>query len=255
MLVYSLSNISLMLHLAQKELDIEGCEINLPPIETILSQAPYYEALQSSDEDANAFQVFQRQLTSLLGTIYYMLLKNLFSKLKNYLDKAVLERAGAGSGAGGADTRKTKLDSIAEILSDILRVFQTNFVYVSFVQQFFEIVFSIVDALIFNDLMLRKELCTFMKANEIDTTIQFLEFWGKKAGSEWLGDALEKLNHTQQAANLLLKRDKSTIQDKKERYVDVSLSPTWPALLSVHKPPISPDFSNTSSTEREPVPT
>eukprot|EP01102_Stenamoeba_stenopodia_P010426 TRINITY_DN313_c0_g2_i1.p1 TRINITY_DN313_c0_g2~~TRINITY_DN313_c0_g2_i1.p1 ORF type:complete len:1518 (+),score=388.08 TRINITY_DN313_c0_g2_i1:55-4608(+) len=215
MLSFSLSNIGLMLHLTEKELDIEGVEITLPPIESVLSNAPFYETPAASpEEDAPAFLTFQHQLTSLLGTIYNLLLKNLFQKLKPIIDTVILEK-------GGVDmtktTRKAKVNSITDVLSEFLRLFQANFVFVNLVQQFFELVFTIIDAIIFNDLLLRKELCTFMRANEIDTCVHLLEFWGSKAGTEWLGNALEKLNHTQQAANLLLMRDKTTISNKKER--------------------------------------
>jgi hypothetical protein len=66
-------------------------------------------------------------------------------------------------------------------------------------KQFFQQSFRFIDSVLFNVLLLRKDLCTSRRASEIHSNISRLEGWlAETAGDEWVGPLNNHLHYMRQ---------------------------------------------------------
>lgn len=76
--------------------------------------------------------------------------------------------------------------TVTEVLSQYLLGLAQNFVFLSLVQKFFSQVFYFINATLFNEILLVRELCTVDKAVEIKMHLASLENWIIEEGGMWL---------------------------------------------------------------------
>lgn len=76
--------------------------------------------------------------------------------------------------------------SLREVLSKYLLGLAQNFVFLSLVQKFFAQIFHFINATLFNEILLVRELCTVDEAVEIKMHMTNLESWILEEGGLWL---------------------------------------------------------------------
>jgi len=94
------------------------------------------------------------------------------------------------------------------------------------VQQFFTDVFTFMDATIFNETILRKDLCTFSSAFQLKMALEeMLQTLAENGGPTWLGNMESWFTHTRQIINCLTLDKKLLCQPEIRKQVcpDISL--------------------------------
>ena len=80
----------------------------------------------------------------------------------------------------------------------LLETLQQNFVPDFLVRKLFEQLFSFVNVQLFNQLLLRRECCSFSNGEYVKTGLSEVEMWISSAGREWVGDSWDQLSHIRQ---------------------------------------------------------
>jgi len=93
--------------------------------------------------------------------------------------------------------------------------FIENFINLTLVQRFFEQVFYFMSSVIFNAVLLSRQLCCLEKAMNVKIEMTNLESWMREEGGVWLGTASEQLEPVRQIVRLLLIK-KSLVIDSEE---------------------------------------
>ena len=66
------------------------------------------------------------------------------------------------------------------------------------VRKLFQQLFSFVNVQLFNQLLLRRECCSFSNGEYVKTGLAEVENWIHCAGSEWVGESWEELRYIRQ---------------------------------------------------------
>jgi myosin-5 len=187
--------------------------------------------------------LFKQQLDAFVQRIFPMLRDNVKKEITPYLNSCIHAPRGAhgggrpasrrptgaanGGGAGGenAASDSAAADAItAAAWKHILAVFDTllatlqeNHVPPFLVQKLFEQLFSFVNVQLFNQLLLRRECCSFSNGEYVKTGLSEVEMWAGKAGAEWLGASWDQLAHIRQAVTFLVIHQKA-----KKSYTEIT---------------------------------
>lgn len=65
-------------------------------------------------------------------------------------------------------------------------------------RKLFQQLFSFVNVQLFNQLLLRRECCSFSNGEYVKTGLAEVENWIHCAGSEWVGESWEELRYIRQ---------------------------------------------------------
>lgn len=84
------------------------------------------------------------------------------------------------------------------MLDSLLATLRSNFVPPFLVRKLFEQLFSFINVQLFNQLLLRRECCSFSNGEYVKTGLSEVELWVSGAGRGWLGDSWEQLAHIRQ---------------------------------------------------------
>jgi myosin heavy subunit len=137
------------------------------------------------------------------------------------------------------EKRNIGLKHIRQYLGNCLQTFQTNRIEPRFVRQIFRQVFFFLNASIFNEIILRRDLCSSTKGMDIKIIISGLEEFCKRADTkEWLLGAAKELEPSKQVASVLLITNKTILSTQEGRSeVCHSISPLQlKQLLSNYQP-------------------
>eukprot|EP01087_Luapelamoeba_hula_P019988 TRINITY_DN671_c2_g1_i4.p1 TRINITY_DN671_c2_g1~~TRINITY_DN671_c2_g1_i4.p1 ORF type:complete len:2510 (-),score=661.45 TRINITY_DN671_c2_g1_i4:15-7070(-) len=157
---------------------------------------------------------FESQIKVLLGSCYAQMLSNICnSDLKKSVEIAVFSHKKRDS-----DAFDPEMERVLNILNDYMLEFQSNFIHFGLSNQFFQQVFRFIDSVLFNVLLLRKDLCNYRSGEEIQHKLLRLESWAKDIGQEWVGRSFECLQHVRQAAKVLVMNQRQ----RKQLCVDTS---------------------------------
>lgn len=85
--------------------------------------------------------------------------------------------------------------SVFDALLDTLR---RNYVPPFLVRKLFQQLFSFVNVQLFNQLLLRRECCSFSNGEYVKTGLAEVENWIHRAGADWVGDSWEELKYIRQ---------------------------------------------------------
>jgi len=164
------------------------------------------------EESISSLHEFYSHLVEFSSSVGGYMLSVLMTDLKPLLMTAILEQKKTGMKNTSAN-----LSAVFSALSVYLSVFQTNFLNPPLSQQFFEQVSLYIDAILFNEVLLRREFCSFTKGAEIKMNINTLTDWMKRQGKDWLGTSASQLNHIEQAVNFLLLGNKKIVLEENAR--------------------------------------
>jgi len=178
--------------------------------------------------------LFKQQLDAFVQKIFPMMRDNVKKTITPMLahcihtPRGAHSRAAAGgvtrrSGAGG-DPNAAAAASAAQgkAWSDILGVFEglltilkDNFVPKPLVQALFRQLFSFVNVQLFNQLLLRRECCSFSNGEYVKTGLAQVESWIMEHGTDWVGDSWDELKYIRQAVTFLVigNKPKKTLED------------------------------------------
>jgi len=136
---------------------------------------------------------------------------------------------GGGGGGGGRGNRGGVKSSTAadaqglsphwgEVLKEfdaLMALLKDNHVPAFLIRKLFEQLFSFVNVQLFNQLLLRRECCSFSNGEYVKTGLAEVERWAAAAGKEWVGNAWEALAHIRQAVTFLVihQKHKKTLDE------------------------------------------
>jgi len=118
-----------------------------------------------------------------------------------------------------------KYTVIVNTILKFLQCFQRNCMVPTVVQQFFTDIFNFMDATIFNETILRKDLCTFSSAFTLKMALEeMLTTLTEQGGTTWLGSSESWFIHTRELINCLTLDKKLLCQPEIRRQVCPNIS-------------------------------
>ena len=161
--------------------------------------------------------LFKQQLDAFVQKIFPMLRDNVKKCISPQLSACIHAPRLHGSAAGrGRGVRSPTASSAepntlsphwAEILKEfesLLATLKENHVPSFLIRKLFEQLFSFVNVQLFNQLLLRRECCSFSNGEYVKTGLAEVERWAVSAGRQWVGDSWEALAHIRQAVTFLV---------------------------------------------------
>lgn len=160
--------------------------------------------------------LFKQQLDAFVQKIFPMMRDNVKKQITPMLSNCIhtpkgAARAVSGTRRGGADQGAQQTATLSRFWSDILAVFDTLLVTVKenhvprvLVQALFKQLFSFVNVQLFNQLLLRRECCSFSNGEYVKTGLAQVENWIQEAGTEFVGDSWDELKYIRQAVTFLV---------------------------------------------------
>ncbi|GLC45496.1 hypothetical protein PLESTM_001742100 [Pleodorina starrii] len=115
--------------------------------------------------------------------------------------------AGAAGAAQQAASHKSWTD-ILHVLDTLLAVVKANNVPKVLVQALFKQLFRFINVQLFNQLLLRRECCSFSNGEYVKTGLEQVAHWINGAGADYIADSWEELKHLLQAVTFLVIRNK-----------------------------------------------
>ena len=94
--------------------------------------------------------------------------------------------------------------TILNIFNQLLSDLQGAKVPPFLVRKLFQQLFSCVNVNLFNQLLLRRECCSFSNGEHVKSGLGEVEQWIHRAGENWVGDSWEQLKYIRQARLLSL---------------------------------------------------
>ena len=181
--------------------------------------------------------LFKQQLDAFVQRIFPMLRDNIKKEISPHLSSCIhaprsahggrsisrrptAATAGATESGGGMPTSPVAAAAadasmaaswrhILSVFDSLLVTLQDNHVPPFLVRKLFEQLFSFVNVQLFNQLLLRRECCSFSNGEYVKTGLSEVEVWVSRAGKEWLGDAWDQLAHIRQAVTFLVIHQKA----------------------------------------------
>ena len=115
------------------------------------------------------------KLKALISKIYCLLLDFMAHTIKPLLYLVMDVSASPGSPRKSGNSSKGDMSKLTIIFTNFIATFQQTHIHDKVVQHFFLEVFYFVNATIFNELMLRRDLCTFSTGMEYKMKVTMLE--------------------------------------------------------------------------------
>ncbi|GLC49894.1 hypothetical protein PLESTB_000320300 [Pleodorina starrii] len=172
--------------------------------------------------------LFKQQLDAFVQKIYPMIRDNVRKEISPMLNNCIhtpkasgrtAARPGAAAPAGGdkaagaasaaqqAASHKSWTD-ILHVLDTLLAVVKANNVPKVLVQALFKQLFRFINAKLFNQLMLRRECCSFSNGEYVKTGLEQVAHWINGAGADYMADSWEELEYLRQAVTFLVTANK-----------------------------------------------
>ncbi|EGG16236.1 myosin [Cavenderia fasciculata] len=192
---YWLSNVSLMLYV----IDHQSSTPNSPIAgqQTKQPQPP---------PQTMAILRIKTQLQNILLKIYNSLVKNLLDYIQPIVHRSLND----------PNTDIDLMEPLTQYLSKVFSTLQNYFVYDSTREMLFEQVFKYINSLLFNEILLRKDLCSLRSSIHLKMNISELEYWSKGYGSEWAQRASNQLSQIKETIYVLMV-DKTLVTDSETR--------------------------------------
>ena len=146
---------------------------------------------------------FKQCLDAFVQKIYPRLRDNFKSQISGQLSNCM------SASSAGHRGKKSPWKEIVEALDELLCTLKANYVPPFLACKLFEQLFAIVDVLLFNQLMLKRDCCSFSNGEYAKLGLHEVEKWTVSAGKEWVGNSLGNLAHLRQAVTFLVIHQKA----------------------------------------------
>ncbi|GLC68235.1 hypothetical protein PLESTF_000665000 [Pleodorina starrii] len=168
--------------------------------------------------------LFKQQLDAFVQKIFPMIRDNVRKEISPMLNNCIhtpkasgrtAARPGAAAPAGGdkaagaagaaqqAASHKSWTD-ILHVLDTLLALVKANNVPKVLVQALFKQLFRFINVQLFNQLMLRRECCSFSNGEYVKTGLEQVAHWINGAGADYIADSWEELKYLRQAVTFLV---------------------------------------------------
>ncbi len=101
--------------------------------------------------------------------------------------------------------------NILGVFDQLLATLQRNNVPQFLVKKLFLQLFSFVNVQLFNQLLLRRECCSFSNGEYVKTGLAEVENWIHAAGKEWVGESWDELRYIRQVRGSILRQCTSNL--------------------------------------------
>eukprot|EP00798_Chlamydomonas_sp_ICE-L_P002990 gene2990-12998_t len=152
--------------------------------------------------------LFKQQLDAFVQKIFPMMRDNVKKVISPMLANCIHTPKGRGTRGQHEPAAQAAL---SKSWGDILCVFDTllatlkeNFVPKVLVQALFKQLFSFVNVQLFNQLLLRRECCSFSNGEYVKTGLAQVENWIQAAGADFVADSWDELKYIRQAVTFLV---------------------------------------------------
>jgi len=173
--------------------------------------------------------MFATELLKLMATTYSLLLRNVFSTIAPLVTGAIMNQ------------NDDDLKNLVGGLREYLEMFRQNCMYYRLVSQFFSQVFRHINRILFNEIILTPELCSFTSAVTLKFAISKIRDDMQIYGEKWIGPIDECFIQCSQLIAVLL-CEKVTLKKpevRKEICPDITLV-QLKQILSVYQNPDDP---------------
>jgi len=161
--------------------------------------------------------LFKQQLDAFVQKIFPMLRDNVKKAITSELaacihapksgSRGVTSRRGAAPPTTSASDAVHQLSShwgnILDVFTDLLKTLKGNQVPKFLQRKLFMQLFSFVNVQLFNQLLLRRECCSFSNGEYVKRGLAELENWIQGAGAEHVGESWDELRYIRQAVDFL----------------------------------------------------
>jgi len=169
--------------------------------------------------------LFKQQLDAFVQKVFPMIRDNVKRQITPLLTNCIhMPKSGArgmqaainksqDAGAGIAQLRSWP--DILLVLEQLLATLKDNHVPSVLVKALFKQLFSFINVQLFNQLLLRRECCSFSNGEYVKIGLGQVESWIQSQPSEFLGDSWEELRYIRQAVSFLVvgNKHKRSLED------------------------------------------
>ncbi|KAK9836002.1 hypothetical protein WJX81_005192 [Elliptochloris bilobata] len=164
--------------------------------------------------------LFKQQLDAFVQKIFPMLRDNVKKEITPQLaacihaPRAATTRGRRGGLAADVASPRAPLaatsqlsahwGNILAVLDGLLATLRANHCPAFLVRKLFQQLFSFVNVQLFNQLLLRRECCSFSNGEYVKTGLAEVENWIHAAGKEWVGESWDELRYIRQAVTFLV---------------------------------------------------
>eukprot|EP00803_Ostreobium_quekettii_P000595 evm.model.scf_649.4 EVM.evm.TU.scf_649.4 scf_649:26519-48447(+) len=155
--------------------------------------------------------LFKQQLDAFVQKIFPMLRDNVKKEITNHLSSCILApRGGTRSGAsrisrttstsGGLSphVQGRQWEDVLHVLDRVLFVLKANHVPHFLMQMLFKQIFAFINVQLFNQLLLRRECCSFSNGEYVKTGLSEVENWIDNSSRKYVGDSWDELKFIRQ---------------------------------------------------------
>ena len=118
--------------------------------------------------------------------------------------------------------------NVLAVFDNLLNTLCDNHVPPYLARKLFEQLFACMNVVLFNQMLLRRECCSFTNGVYVSAGLEVVEQWTQQAGQDWVGNAWDELLPIRQAIALI------TLEAKETRDLSEILDDVCPALSSKH---------------------
>lgn len=90
--------------------------------------------------------------------------------------------------------------NILSVLDNLLAMLRASHVPNFLIRKLFQQLFSFINVQLFNQLLLRRECCSFSNGEYVKTGLAEVEVWLESAGEDWVGQSWEELRFIRQVS-------------------------------------------------------
>lgn len=90
--------------------------------------------------------------------------------------------------------------NILGVLDNLLAMLRASHVPNFLIRKLFQQLFSFINVQLFNQLLLRRECCSFSNGEYVKTGLAEVEVWLESAGEDWVGQSWEELRFIRQVS-------------------------------------------------------
>eukprot|EP00210_Caulerpa_lentillifera_P001139 g1097.t1 len=158
--------------------------------------------------------LFKQQLDAFVQRIFPTLRDNIRKEITNHLSACILapkgmlrtssSRGGRNPGHGANQPLGRHWGEVLRVLDNLLFVLKANHMPHFLMQMLFKQIFAFINVQLFNQLLLRRECCSFSNGEYVKSGLSEVERWIDQAGRKYVSDSWDDLKFIRQAVSFLV---------------------------------------------------